>query len=98
MDGLDLSKRESWESLYRKLIGVLPDEEDDQGYGCINGINIFKYDLPWRVFGLNPKTATTEDIKSAYHKLSSIYHPDKGGDAEIFSRLNVFYKSLTEKF
>lgn len=100
MDKLDLSKKAGWEDLYRKLIGVLPGEENEQGYGCVNGINILKYDLPWSAFGLDPKTAKTEDIKASYRDLSKIYHPDntKTGDAQIFNRLTVFYKSLTEKF
>ena len=100
MDKLDLSKKAGWEKLYRKLIGVLPTEENQEGYGCINGIDIFQYDLPWKAFGLDPKTSTTEDVKTAYRALSKIYHPDipGTGDARIFDRLTVFYKSLTERF
>jgi len=99
MGKLDLSKKAGWEQLYRKFVGILPGEEHEQGYGCVNGINIFKYDLPWKAFGLDPKTSTTEEVKSAYRSLSKIYHPDgSDGDAQIFERLNVFYKSLTEKF
>lgn len=97
---LDLSKKPGWESIYRKVVGVLPNEENEQGYGCVNGINIFKYDLPWKAFGLDPQSATTEDVKTAYRKLSKIYHPDNSetGDASTFERLTLFYKSLTEKF
>lgn len=74
-------------------------QEGEEGYGCINGINIFKYDLPWRVFGLDPDRATDEDIKAAFYRLSKIYHPDSPtGDDKIFQRLTLFYKSLTEKF
>ena len=100
MENLDLRKNAGWEMLYRKFIDVLPNEANEEGYGCINGINIFKYDMPWQAFGLDPKTSTTEDIKSAYYQLSKIYHPDKSsmGNAEIFDRLTVFYKSLTHKF
>ena len=100
MGKLDLGKNAGWEMLYRKFIDVLPNESNEEGHGCINGINIFKYDMPWRAFGLDPKTSTTEDIKSAYHQLIRIYHPDNSltGDAEIFDRLTVFYKSLTHKF
>lgn len=100
MGNVNLSKKEDWEHLYRKLIGILPGEESESGYGCINGINIFKYDMPWRAFGLDPKVSSTEDVKAAYRDLSKIYHPDNSetGNAEIFDRLTVFYKSLTEKF
>jgi DnaJ domain len=100
MGKLDLAKAPDWETLYRKFIGVLPHEENEQGYGCINGVNIFKYDMPWKTFGLNPEASTTADVKAAYHTLSKVYHPDnrETGDAQIFDRLTTFYKSLTEKF
>jgi DnaJ-class molecular chaperone len=75
---------------------VLPHEAEEEGYGCINGIDIFKYFQPWQVFDLDPKTATKEDIKQAYYKLSKIYHPDVSGsgDDKIFERINTMYKSL----
>lgn len=97
---VNLSTKEDWEQLYRKLIGILPGEENEAGYGCINGINIFKYDMPWKAFGLEPKVNSTEDIKASYRNLSKIYHPDNPdtGDAKVFARLTIFYKSLTEKF
>jgi DnaJ domain len=100
IEGVNLSKKDSLEILYRKLIGVLPNEDGEAGSECINGINVFKYDLPWRIFALNPKTATTEEIKTAYRNLSKIYHPDnrETGNAQIFDRLTIFYKSLTETF
>jgi hypothetical protein len=100
IEKLDLSKRPGWEILYRKLIGVLPNEENEQGYGCINGIDIFKYDMPWKAFGIEPETATNAQIKAAYHTFSKIYHPDnqETGDAQIFDRLTIFYKGLTETF
>jgi hypothetical protein len=97
---LNLAKKEGWEILYRKFVGILPGEDQKEGYGCINGIDIFQYSLPWRIFALDPKTATTEQIKTAYRSLSQIYHPDnrEKGDARIFDRLTTFYKSLTESF
>jgi hypothetical protein len=88
--------KSTWETLYRKFIGILPGEENQQGYGCINGINIFEYFKPWQVFDLNPKTATKNDVKNSYYKLSKIYHPDnlKTGDREIFEKIEVMYKSI----
>lgn len=100
MGKLNFSQAESWEAIYRKWIGILPHEVNELGRGCVNGINIFKYDMPWKAFGLDPKQSNTEDVKKAYRELSKIYHPDnpETGDAEVFDRLTVFYKSLTEKF
>jgi hypothetical protein len=97
MDELNFSVKETWEALYRKFVGILPGEDNQNGYGCINGINIFNYFQPWQVFGLDPKTATPEDIKKAYHNLSKIYHPDvpSTGDSQVFDRLNTMYKSIS---
>lgn len=97
MDNLNLSAKDGWEKLYRKFIGILPGEENQQGYGCINGINIFNYFKPWQVFDLNPQTATLGDIKNAYRRLSKIYHPDvpQTGDAAIFDCLTIMYKSIS---
>jgi preprotein translocase subunit Sec63 len=96
-DNINLSQRESWEKIYREYVGILPEEDGETGKHCINGINIFKYFYPYRVFELDPKTATKEDIKNAYYRLSKVYHPDnqETGDAEVFDCLTVMYKSIT---
>ena len=97
MDKLDFTAKETWEKLYREFVGILPEEEDQQGHGCINGINVFNYFKPWQVFGLDPQIATSDDIKQAYRDLSKVYHPDvpNTGDAAIFSRINTMYKSMS---
>jgi hypothetical protein len=97
MNNLNLTVKSGWEQLYRKLIGILPEEENQQGYGCINGLNIFNYFKPWQIFGLDAKVANTQDIKNAYYALSKIYHPDvtTTGDAAIFDRLTTMYKSIS---
>jgi hypothetical protein len=96
---LDLSKKEGWEIIYRKAIGILPGEESETGEGCVNGINIFKYDMPWKAFGLDSQRNTPNDVKTAYRDLCRIYHPGKStGNSAIFERLTVFYKSLIETF
>jgi DnaJ domain len=99
MDGLNLGVKDAWEKLYRKFVGIMPGEENQQGYGCINGIDIFAYFKPWQAFGLEAQAASAEDIKKAYRDLSKIYHPDvpNTGDAQIFDRLTHMYKSITAK-
>ncbi|WP_204105195.1 MULTISPECIES: DnaJ domain-containing protein [Spirulina sp. CCY15215] len=101
IDGMDklklnFSKKETWKIFYRKWIGILPEEQNQEGYGCINGIDIFKYNRPWQIFGLDGKTATKEDLKKAYRQLSKIYHPDnqETGDRKIFERLEKMSNSL----
>lgn len=93
----NLSVKDGWEKLYRKFVGILPGEENQSGYGCINGINVFNYFKPWQVFDLDAQTATNQDIKNAYYKLSKIYHPDvpETGDAKIFDCLSIMYKSIS---
>lgn len=39
--------------------------------------------------------ATPDQIKSAYHALARKYHPDKGGDAGNFTKINRAYEYLT---
>jgi curved DNA-binding protein CbpA len=49
------------------------------------------YDL----LGIAP-TAGTEEIRSAYRKLSKVYHPDLGGTAAFFRQLQEGYEVLTD--
>ncbi|NJM98587.1 MAG: J domain-containing protein [Phormidesmis sp. RL_2_1] len=97
MDKLNLRLKQAWEILYRKFVGVLPGEDSEVGDSCINGIDIFKYFQPWRVFGLEAKTASDEEIKQAYRKLSKQYHPDnqESGDSRMFDRINSMYQSIS---
>jgi curved DNA-binding protein CbpA len=96
MDKLNFNPKQTWEMLYRKWIDILPNETNEEGYGCINGIDIFNYSRPWQVFNLDSKTATQDDIKTAFRQLSKIYHPDnqETGDRKIFERLTQMYNSL----
>ncbi|MBD2776825.1 J domain-containing protein [Iningainema tapete] len=96
MSPLDLRLKATWEMLYRKFVDILPDEENQQGYGCINGVNIFNYFKPWQVFSLDPKTATKDDLKKSYYHLCKIYHPDnpETGDRHIFEQIELMYKSV----
>lgn len=40
--------------------------------------------------------ATPDDIKKAYRKLAREHHPDKGGDAEKFKKVQTAYEVLTD--
>ncbi len=97
MDLPSLASADGWKTLYREFVGYLPGEESQSGYGCINGVNIFQYFKPWRVFGLDPATATQEDKKNAYYELSKMYHPDNKdtGDGRIFDLIKNMYASIS---
>lgn len=97
MDLPSLASAEGWKVLYREFVGYLPGEEFQTGYGCINGVNIFQYFRPWRVFGLDPATAAQQDKKDAYYELSKVYHPDntETGDARIFDLIKNMYASIS---
>jgi molecular chaperone DnaJ len=50
----------------------------------------------YKILGVD-KNATQEDIKKAYRKLAHMYHPDKGGDAKKFQKINEAYHVLSNK-
>ena len=89
-----LKTTEDWRRQYRKWIAVPEDERDQKGPTCINGIDVLENFRPWHVFGLDSSTATTEDIKESYRHLVKIHHPDMGGDARVFERLQKMRDSL----
>jgi len=51
---------------------------------------------PYQVLGV-PRTATEEEIKKAYRKLSLLHHTDRGGDAAKFNEITEAYNMLSEQ-
>lgn len=43
-----------------------------------------------------PKTASQQEIKSAYRKLAVLHHPDKGGDINKFQEISEAYDTLSD--
>jgi curved DNA-binding protein len=43
-----------------------------------------------------PKTASQDEIKAAYRKLSLKHHPDRGGDGEQFAKISQAYEVLSD--
>ena len=85
---------EDWRRQYRKWVAVPDDERDLTGPTCINGIDVLENFRPWHVFGLDAATATTEDIKESFRQLVKTHHPDMGGNARVFERLQKMRDSL----
>lgn len=57
-------------------------------------IDIFENFRPWHVFGLSAESSTSEDDKTSFRRLAKVYHPDVGGDAVVFERIQKMRGSL----
>lgn len=43
-----------------------------------------------------PKTASEDDVRTAYRKLARKNHPDKGGDKDTFQKIQTAYETLSD--
>ena len=93
-EDISLKTKADWIRLYRRWIAVPESERNQDGPTCINGINVLENFRPWHVFGLDPKVATTADVKASFRELAKIHHPDAGGDARVFARLQKMRDSI----
>lgn len=91
---ISLKTKDDWMKLYRRWVAVPESERNQSGPTCINGIDVLENFRPWHVFGLDPKTATQEDVKASFRDLVKIHHPDAGGDARVFERLQKMRDSV----
>lgn len=89
-----LKTSEDWIRLYRRWVGVPESERDLNGPTCINGIDVLENFRPWHIFGLDPQNATAEDVKNSFRELVKTHHPDVGGDARVFERLQKMRDSV----
>lgn len=87
--------RGDWEKMYKSFIGMPQSNRNNrQRAGIVNGIDIHRDFRPWAVFGLNPKSATREDINRAFRTVSKTVHPDVGGRRRDFERVKKMRDSL----
>ena len=93
-EDISLKSKDDWMKLYRKWVGVPEEERHQTGPTCINGIDILENFRPWHVFGLDPATATVDDVKASFRELAKQHHPDAGGDPRMFERLQTMRDSV----
>ena len=91
---LKMTTKAAWLKVHRKFVGLPDSERHSIGATSINGVDVLRNFLPWKVFDLNPKTATVEDIRSAFNQLAKEHHPDHGGSSEVFEQLKIMRDSL----
>ncbi len=91
---LKMNSKASWLKVYRKFVGLPQSEKNSISDTSINGIDVLRNFLPWKVFALDPKTATADQIKTEFNKLAKKHHPDHGGNANVFKQLKVMRDSL----
>lgn len=90
-----LKTKDDWLVLYRRFIGIPVNERNlEDGPTVINGIDVLKHFRPWVVFGLDPKTATSDEVREAFRRLIQQHHPDHGGDARVAERLQTMKDSI----
>ena len=50
----------------------------------------------YTILKLTKNDATPENIKKNYKKLALKYHPDRGGDPELFKKISEAYQTLSD--
>lgn len=93
-ENIRLKTKDDWIKLYRRWVSVPESDRSKTGPTCINGIDVLENLRPWHVFGLDPKIATAEDVKSSFRELVKSHHPDAGGDERVFCKLQKMRDSV----
>lgn len=57
---------------------------------------IYKYISAYDILEIST-SAARDEIKQAYRTLSKTHHPDKGGDASLFHKINLAYRALSDE-
>ena len=91
---LRMTSKAAWLKVYRKFVGLPESERNAISSTSINGVDVLRNFLPWKVFDLDPESATADQIKAAFNQLAKQHHPDHGGNAEVFEQLKIMRDSL----
>ena len=90
-----LKSKNDWLALYRRFVGIPANERNlEDGPTVINGIDVLQHFRPWVVFGLDPKTATADEVREVFRRLIQQHHPDHGGDPRVAERLQTMKNSI----
>lgn len=94
-ENVTLKSKDDWLALYRRFVGIPANERNlEDGPTVINGIDVLQHFRPWVVFGLNPKTATADEVREVFRRLIQQHHPDHGGDPRVAERLQTMKDSI----
>ena len=94
-DAVAFKSKDDWLKLYRRFIGIPRNERNlADGPTVINGIDVVKHVRRWVVFGLDPKTASADDVRASFRRLIQQHHPDHGGDPQVAERLQTMKDSI----
>ena len=93
-NNLKMNNKPAWLKVYRRFVGIPEHEKDSIGETSINGVDVLRNFLPWKVFNLDPKIATPSDIKSSFNEIAKVHHPDYGGNPEVFKQLKLMRDSI----
>jgi hypothetical protein len=86
------------EQAYRNKLGIIPGEEKQTGWGCINGLNIFLYGRIWQIFGLDPQKASANEIRQKYEELTASLSDNDPNDIALKGRLAQLRDSILAIF
>jgi len=75
--------------------GVGSIERAFRGYTALPGIGESSASDWWRVLGV-PVNAEPDQVKQAYRVLAAKHHPDAGGHAELFMRVQKAWEQFNE--
>lgn len=73
--------------------GVGSVEQAFRGYMALPGIGETNGSSWWQTLGV-AINASPEQVKEAYRLLAKKHHPDRGGDAELFNRIQSAYEAF----
>ncbi len=66
----------------------------DFGHTCESRLSRLLVTNPYQILGVD-STANADEIRSAYLRLASLHHPDKGGEAAKFQEVAAAYQQLS---